>query len=431
MYIGLDIGTSSVKGILTTNDGEIIKTSHKSFYYTYLDNGGVEISAEDYIDVCFEAIKELAAGDVQIDGFCASSASGNLLLLDNDMKPVTPIYNWQDKRVTTEAKEILGEMDTYELYKRTGWPFSYKTMPLALLCYIKKHEPDKIKQCGKVCMSTEYLYYKLTGEWGISTSSGTPFFLIDQNNGKYIPEILEKIGINENDLPPIMPCGSVLGKVTKEAERHCGLKENTPVVLGSFDHPSAARGVGVLEEGEMLLSCGTSWVAFVPVNDREKIENAKALIDPFLSGNGGPWGAMVSVSSVSERIKLYAERYIDSSENMFLSLSELADGNASNGLLICLLDEPDDEKVKGYTKGSIARAITESAVTLLKEKIKAFESVGLYAKTAVMVGGPSADPFLPKLISEMLGITVNVKHGAFAGAMGAVNIVMQKRKYKC
>ena len=70
MYIGLDIGTSSVKGILTTNDGEIIKTSHKSFYYTYLDNGGVEISAEDYIDVCFEAIKELAAGDVQIDGFC-------------------------------------------------------------------------------------------------------------------------------------------------------------------------------------------------------------------------------------------------------------------------------------------------------------------------------------------------------------------------
>ena len=95
---------------------------------------------------------------------------------------------------------------------------------------------------------------------------------INQKNGRYITEILDKIGMDESKLPPVMPCGSILGGSIKDGESLCGLKENTPVVLGSFDHPSAARGVGVLNEGEMLLSCGTSWVAFIPVRDRTKIE---------------------------------------------------------------------------------------------------------------------------------------------------------------
>lgn len=422
MLIGLDIGTSSVKGILTTNEGEIIKTTHKHFWYHYLDNGGVEISADDYIHVCFEAISELAEGDITIDGICASSASGNLLLLDANDRPITPIFNWQDKRVTTEATEVLGEMDTAEFYKKTGWPFSYKTMPLALLCYIKKHDPEKIRQCGKVCMSTEYLYFRLTGKWGISTSAGTPFYLIDQKSGKYISEILEKIGINEDHLPPVLSCGSVLGGVTKEAEEFCGLKEGTPVILGSFDHPSAARGVGVLKEGEMLLSCGTSWVAFMPVNDRAKAEKAKALIDPFLSYKAGAWGAMVSAASLSERIKLYVNRYIDDSKSGYKVLSSLAEKNHSGGLTLNIQDAPDDRDIEGYSKGNIARAIMESAIRILKAKLSQLEEAGLRAHAAVMVGGPSENPMWRKLIWEMCGIKVAVKHGAYAGAVGAAAI---------
>ena len=422
MLIGLDIGTSSVKGILTFGNGQIVKTARKDFRYTYLDNGGVEISAESYIEACFCAIRELSEGQDQIDGFCASSASGNLLLLDQENQPLTPIYNWQDKRVTTEAREILGEMDTDELYKQTGWPFSYKTMPLALLCYIKKHEPEKIRQCGKVCMSTEYLYFRLTGKWGISTSAGTPFYLMDQRSGEYIPEILEKIGINEDQLPPVSACGSVLGGATREAEGVCGLKEGTPVILGSFDHPSAARGVGVLKEGEMLLSCGTSWVAFMPVNDRRKAERVKALMDPFLSEKGGAWGTMVSASSLSERIRLYVNRYIDHSENAFRVLSKLAEENDSGGLEVNIQDAPDDASVEGYSKGNIARAVMESAIRILKAKLSLLESAGLKAHRAVMVGGPSENPVWRKIILEMCDIEVCVRHGAYAGAVGAAAI---------
>lgn len=416
--IGLDIGTSSVKAVLMSTDGKVTKTAKGNFDYTRIDNGGVEIDADEFARICIDTINELAQGtDGKIKGICASSASGNLVLLDKENKPITPIYNWQDKRTTTEADEILKDIDRDELYSKIGWPFSGKGFPLAILCYIKKHNPKKLENCGKVCMSTEYLYYKLTGRWGISSSAGTPFYLIDQQTGKYIPELLDILGITEDKLPPIMPCGSKLGEIT---EAYPSL-EGIPVVLGSFDHPSAARGVGVFNEGEMLLSCGTSWVGFFPVNDRSKLVSARTLIDTFLSSKGGAWGSMVSVSSLSERIKFYTELYIDNTDKMYEISTFLAEKSTlgANGLSICLTDEPDDDKINAFSKADIARAIMEGAVNLLKERLDRLKAIGISPKTAVMVGGPSENPLYSKLIEEICGISVRVLHGSNAGAVGA------------
>lgn len=422
MIIGLDIGTSSIKGVLMNKEGEVRKTVRGAFGYTKLENGGLEVTADNFTKVCCLVIRELAeAAEEPVQGVCASSASGNLLVLDKNNRPVTPIFNWQDQRVSTEVEEILNGIDLDEFYRRVGWPFDQKTFPLALLCYIRKHSPEKLKDCGMVCMSTEYLYYKLTGKWGISTSAGTPFYLLDQRTGTYITELLDKLGICESQLPPVMPCGNVLGGMTVEAAERTSLTAGTPVVLGSFDHPSAARGVGVSKEGEMLLSCGTSWVGFVPVADRNRAVDAKLLIDPFLAFKGGNWGAMFSVPSLSERIRLYVNQYIDASENAYQILSELAAKSipGANGLCICPIEEPDDDKMTGYSKEDIARAIMEGTVRLLKEKLDGLAEQNMKAVSAVMVGGPSEDPMWAKLIEEICGISVHVIHGAYAGAVGA------------
>lgn len=419
--IGLDIGTSSVKGVLMTKSGAVKKTAHSSFSYRRLENGGVETDADEFVETCFLAIRELMAADDRIDAICASSASGNLIILDKENKPITPIFNWQDERVSTESQEVLGHINREMLYEKVGWPFMERSFPLALLCYIKKHSPEKLRDCGMVCMSTEYLYYKLTGKWGISTSAGTPFYLIEQKSGTYIPELLEVFGISEDKLPPIMSCGSQVGVVSEEASKKSCLPKGTPVVLGTFDHPSAARGAGVTKEGEMLLSCGTSWVAFLPLADREKAIGAKLLIDPFLSDTGGPWGVMVSVASVSERIRLYTKRYIDSSPNAYKILSQLAQKSSlgAGGLIISLLDEPNDEIIQKYPAKDIARAIMEGAVNLLNKKLNELRSIGISPKSAIMVGGPSEEPMYQKMIEEICGIKVEALHGANAGAIGA------------
>lgn len=424
--IGLDIGTSSIKGILLSVDGAERITGKSQFTYTRKENGGLEIDAEDYITACFSLLGKLAKAvpaDGMLRAVCAASASGNLLLLDEDGSPSTPIFNWQDGRVDDEAEKVLGQMDTEAFYDKNGWPFDYKTFPLAMLCWLKCHRPELLKRCGKVCMSTEYLYYRLTGKWGISGSAGTPFYLIDQRNGTYDRKILNALGIGESQLPPVGNVGETVGNVTNEASVCCMLPAGTPVVLGTFDHPSAARGAGVLSEGQMLLSCGTSWVGFYPVRDRQKAIGNKMLVDPFLSPQGC-WGAMFSLPSISGRIEWYIRKYIADSGDVFqIFAAEAAKSTpGAGGLAINPAGEPDDETIRKYPKSDIARAIMEGTARLLNEKICELHAGGISAQSAVMVGGPTANPMWIQVIREITGIPVRVMHGAYAGAIGAAMV---------
>lgn len=421
--IGLDIGTSSVKGVLMTRDGKVTAKAHEDFAYNNDKNGVVEILAENFLRCCFKAIKGLSDSvkDGEVYGICASSASGNLVVLDKDLKPSTAIINWQDSRVNNEAREVLGRLNDSCVYKKAGWPFDYKSFPLAQLCYIIKHSPEILDNAGMVAMSTEYLYYVLTGKWGISLSAGTPFYLIDQTKGIYNSKFLDKLGIDESILPPIKKCGEILGYVTEDISKEIGIPSGIPVVLGSFDHPSAARGAGVLSEGEMLLSCGTSWVGFFPIKSRDLIVKAKTLIDPFLSETRGCWATMISLPSISARIKTYVNRYIDDSEEAYKIFGELASKSktGADGLNINPLDEPDDNKILKYPKEHIARAIMEGTVKLLKENLDSLKKKGISAECAIMVGGPSENPMWIKIIEEICGIPVKVVHGEVAGAVGA------------
>lgn len=422
--IGLDIGTSSVKGVLLTTEGKTVDTVRAQFSY---QRAGVkiEIRPEDYLEACYHAIKKLTQQTKQgeVKALCASAASGNLLLLDKEQRPLTNIINWQDQRPTDEPEAVLGDIDDEMIYKTVGWGFTHNSFPLAQLCYIKKNTPQLLDDSTIICMSTEYLYYKLTGKWGISPSAGTPFYLIDQVSGMYSKPLLDALGIDEAKLPPIYHCGHILGYVQECMSEICGLKPGTPIVLGSFDHPSAARGVGVLEEGQMLLSCGTSWVVFCPIQERQKALSAKMLIDPFLSPSG-PYAGMTSLSSLSEHLQACISRLLGETEAPFAVLSALAAQSVpgANGLVVDPTNLSACVDVSAYEKADIARAIMEGAVRLLKDKMDQLEKHGISATSAVMVGGPSEDPMWIRLIEEICGISVKVVHGANAGAVGAALI---------
>ena len=422
--IGLDIGTSSIKGIMVSIDGSERYTGRVPFQYITRSDGSVESSAGDYLESCYTLLREFGSklpNGAEIAAISAASASGNLLLLDREGKPAGPIFNWQDHRVTDEVSRVFGEFDTDSYYRSTGWRFTLHSLPLAILCWYKCHYPEILSDCSKVCMSTEYLYFKLTGKWGIGTSAGTPFYLIDQVTGKYRTDILDTLGIPIEKLPPVMKTGSVLGEITEEASAECGLPAGIPIIIGTFDHPSAARGVGVTKEGQLLLSCGTSWVGFYPVDDREKAVSAAMLIDPFLSEQGGPWAGMISLASLSGQIETFTKTYVDNSDVWYRKLVDYsAESEAgAGGLSINLLAEANDAEIRRYEKKHIARAIMENVVNMLSEGLARITAAGIVCDEAVMVGGPSESPLWAQLIAEKSGISVRVMHGSYAGAVGA------------
>ena len=416
-FIGLDIGTTAIKGVLMSSEGKIIKTVSGGYDY-YCKGNKKLLEPDGFISTCFSVIRSLAEvkGGDTVKAVCSCCASGNLILLDKNDNPVTPIVGWQ----TTVSEEDKNAFFTGEeqkaFYKTVGWPLGSR-FPALYIAAINLHEPQLLEQTKTVAMSAEYLNYCLTGKWGISVSMGTPSFLIDQEKGEYNYPLLQKLGIADKNLPPIQNKGTVLGEILPEIAKKLNLSPDTKVVLGSFDHPSGATGAGVFSEGEMLLSCGTSWVEFFPVASREFAISTKGLVDRFMI-NGTPYCVMKSITSISEKIDALRNHYLgEISHKVFDELAEKAPFG-SGGLRFDFTD--NDYKIgDGYSKSEIARAIIESAAYILKSNLETLEKCGLKAEKITMIGGISNSPACVRIVSEVLEKPVKVVNGQCAGAVGA------------
>lgn len=407
--IGLDIGTSSVKGVLMDEQRNIVDTKNKTHNYVY-ENGLKLLDADEFADGCISVIKELAkSADGQVAAVCASGASGNLMLKG---KKNSMIYNWQNNFDERIVNKYYANIPDDEIYKTVGWRKSYG-FPFSAMAYLKETEPQMTEKTDVVCMSIEYLNYKLTGKWGITRSMGTPFFMIEQEKGNYYKPFLDALGITEDKFPPIMENYSVLGTLTSDVAEKTGLSADTKVVLGTFDHPAAARGAGVFEENEVLLSCGTSWVALIPFNTREKPLGKNMLVDPFMYPYGN-WCGMKSLTSVAEKIENCKKKYFG--EISYKDFDELVakSGLGANGLSIDL-DNPCDLP-QDAEKCHIARAIAEAAAIKLRDMLTA---LNVQAKNIKIVGGITNSRQWLSVISEVCNTKVEVVNGECAGAAGA------------
>ena len=389
------------KNIIST---ETIK--HKYYY----ENNLKLLNADEFCDGCINAIKLLASkANGKVLGICASGASGNLMLFG---KENSPVYNWQNSFDKEIVDKYLGKYDTSEMRKIVGWGKNYG-FPLATLAYLKDTNPECIENADMICMSIEYLNYRLTGKWGITRSMGTPFYLINQETGKYHKDFLDILNITEDKLPPILENCSVLGCLTKKAAQETGLSEDTKVIPGTFDHPAAARGSGAFDKGEVLLSCGTSWVALTPFENRCEPLERSMLVDPFMSPNGN-WCGMRSIPSISDKIDTCKNKYFPNMSyrefDVLVGKSELGAGG-----VVVNLDCPEDIP-SGTPDKHIARAIAEAAANKLKDMLV---SLNIEVKKVKFVGGISKSKEWLSVIGEVCNVAVEVVNGECAGAAGS------------
>jgi len=216
----------------------------------------------------------------------------------------------------------------------------------------------------------------------------------------------------------LMDSGTVLGTLTDDSAEATGLTPDVKVVLGAFDHPSAARGVGVFEPGSALLSCGTSWVGFYPVEKRSAALAQTLLVDPFRRPNG-PWGTMFSLTSIGERIEAYVS-HLCPGENKFARFDEAACRAAPGaGGVSVDLDAPP-ESLSGDSLEDACRAVVEAVAFRMRERVQQLAAVGMAATEFAMVGGPASGRIWPQVLADVLEARINVpSDGQHAGALGA------------
>ncbi|MDO9581194.1 MAG: FGGY family carbohydrate kinase [Bacteroidales bacterium] len=416
--IGLDLGTSTIKGVIINERGSVIAKAHAATELLYPHKGWVETNPEDYYLLVCKVLRELSAAvPGEIRAFAMVAASGNTLLTDASGKPLRNIINWMDCRAEKEAPKVLAELTEAEVSQVTGWP-CVTSFPLAHLAWLKENYPELYASSGHYGMDTDWLMYKMTGLWFMDHSIASTFHLQEQTAGKYYEPFLRKLGIPSEKLSKLVDSGVFIGHLTSQAICDTGLTSHASVVSGCFDHPSAARAMGVFMPGQLLLSCGTSWVGLTPCSDRQKILDSNLICDQFLYSNMGYWAGMFSVPYIGRAIDWYINNVIAPGEEDPIRIfnESAAEAKADAGGLRIDLREPT--QMITADRCNVSRAVMEGAARLLKEKLQELNLYGFHFEQAKMVGGPANSPVWPGIIEEITGIKLNVGDQS-AGAKGA------------
>ncbi len=252
--LGIDIGTSGIKTVLTDFAGGRI-AQHQHAYITLEQQPGfVEqepdtawwAGAKAGIAAC---LRESGIHSGEIAGICASGMVPNLCPLDDCGRPVRPAILYRDNRAIEQAGRLKEQF---------GWNFSLQDVAPKLL-WLKEHEPDNYARIATVLNSHSYIAYRLTGVLSADHDVAAIFGEVyDENAHCWLPQRMRDIGLDPRVLPPLFWPTDIVGGVSAAAARETGLLEGTPVVAGTGDSFTILVGTGTVDAGEGLIYLGTA-----------------------------------------------------------------------------------------------------------------------------------------------------------------------------
>ncbi|MBL8894396.1 MAG: carbohydrate kinase [Rhizobiales bacterium] len=251
LIIGLDSGTSVVKSVAFTLDGEQVASAALPNAYASLPGGGAE---QDMTRTWMDAAQTLKLLGEKVSGLServiAISVTGQgdgMWLIDKGGEPVAPAWLWLDARAASIAEEFASSPAHAEHYKRTGTGVNACQMSTQL-AWMKRHRPEVLARASTSFHCKDWLYFKLTGARATDPSEAN-FTFGEYRTRNYAPHILDELGAGEAKclLPPIVEGTVEAAGLTRDAAALTGLKEGTPVSLGYVDVVCTGLGGGLFD----------------------------------------------------------------------------------------------------------------------------------------------------------------------------------------
>ena len=406
-FLGIDIGSSSIKtAVLQLSEAglpdAIIGKGNIDYPTYYPIENASEQSADDWNHAATVAIKAAISNMSQeeknkIIGISFSSQAGSIYPADENNKPLHNALTWMDNRSTKENAEAIEALGYDNIVDKAGWkPTSADC--ISKLLWLKKNKPEIFSQAKHFYTTLESVTGYLCGEFVSDTTNIVLTRLFDYKAGHYIPEALEFLGITEDMLPTIKPCGSLAGHLLPKIAEKCGLPAGIPVYVGAHDQYCASIGSGVTEPGQLLIATGTAWVLFGVTNEPIKKPPYPA---PCTHPISGRYGVMTSLAGCGKALGLLAAQCNCSSAKFDLEIESngIEEMRSKNkDFFVCSLPPnialPHKEGVCKpielddiHDPADIALVTMESAVFEAKSVIDAFESAGFPKQGELVISG--------------------------------------------
>ncbi|MDF1603249.1 FGGY-family carbohydrate kinase [Nocardioides sp. YIM 152315] len=432
--LGVDIGTSSSKGVLVDLSGRILGSASREHTVSRPAPGHVEMDAEVWWDEFVAISRELLSDRaVEVRAVGVSGMGPCVLLTDADDVPLRPAILYGVD--TRSGAQVAGLTDRYgdaEIRERCGSSLSSQAAG-AKVAWVADEEPDVFARASRLYMPSSWLAQRLTGAYVLdqhSASQCTPLYDVDAV-GWYEPWVDDICP--DLELPELRWPGDVAGVVHARAAEQTGLRVGTPVITGTIDAWAEALSVDAHHVGDLMLMYGTTLFLINTVRDK--------VTHPSLWGTTGALpgtrslaGGMATSGAITGWLR---DLFGGTGYAELVRLAE-ASPPGSNGLLMLpyfagertpIMDPDARGAVVGLTlshgRGDLYRAALEATAFGVRHNVETIRAAGGDVRRVVAVGGGTQGGLWTQVVSDVTGLTQVVPEQTVGASYGGALLAAQ------
>ena len=436
LLLGLDLGTTSARAVLTDRDGRILATVAAEYPMHTPRPGWAEQDPDAWERAALEALGacvQVAPDPSAIRGIGLTGQMHGATLLDEREQSIRPAILWCDQRTGAQRQAIECEIGLAEVIARTANP-PLEGFTAPKLLWVREHEPDAYARIRRVLLPKDFVRLRLTGEAAADVADASGTALFDVAKRKWSGAMARDLDIPLEWLPRAVESPEPAGALTVAAAEALGLPAGLPVAAGAGDQAAGGVAAGIVAAGDALVTIGSSGVVFV-ASDRPRIDPA-GRVHTFCHALPETWhvmgvtqGAGISLRWVRDTLGA-REAGGDSYDSL---TREAAASPAGSRGLIWLpylqgertphLDPNARAVLFGLTtahgRGDVVRAVLEGVAFSLRDGLEIIQELGLPARRVKMAGGGARSPLWRQIVADVLGLPISLEPEHRGPAFGA------------
>lgn len=441
--LGIDVGTSGSKALLIDTQGAVKASATTEYGLQTPHPLWAEQDPSDWWQATIESVRHLmTSGNIkaeQVIGLGLTGQMHGLVLLDAQGTPLRPCIMWNDQRTAAQCASITEQVGQDRVLQLTGNPI-LPGFTAPKIAWVRQHEPERYAKTAKVLLPKDYVRYRLTNSFFTEVSDASGTSLLNVGQRRWSDDMLKALDVPRQWLPEVTESPEVSAHLSAQAAAALGLLAGTPVVGGGGDQAAQAIGTGIIKEGIVSATLGTSGVVFAASSSYRVDPHGR--LHAFCHAVPGMWHLMGVTLSAAGSFRWYRDTLgqseLDQAAQSGVDTYDLLTAEAasvpagSEGLLFLPYlsgertpyPDPDARGVFfGLTlrhgKAHMTRAVLEGISYAMRDSLELMRQLGLTIDQVRASGGGSRSPMWRQMLADVFGseiVTVNVSQGAAYGA---------------
>lgn len=430
MFIGLDLGTSSLKAILIDDQQRVIAEHTVPLTVQRPHDGWSEQDPLSWTNAVMEALRALRAQNEckTLQGIGLSGHMHGATLIDKADKVLRPCMLWNDTRSYAQAAAL----DADSGFRATTGNIVFPGFTAPKLQWVRENEPALFDRIAKILLPKDYLRLFLTGEHVSEMSDAAGTAWLNTGARDWSDDLLAATGLARAHMPTLIEGSAPSGRLRAGLARDLGLP---PVVVagGGGDNAAAAIGAGVIQDGSAFLSLGTSGVLFA-ANASFRPDPATA-VHTFCHAVPGTWHQMGVILAATDALEWLSRLTGKPATTLTADLGDLR--APSQTLFLPYLGGErtphNDAQIRGQflnfdhttDAAAAARAVLEGVAFAFADCRDALAATGTTIQRALAIGGGARSDYWLQVLATTLGFPLDVPaQGEFGAALGAARLAM-------